>query len=282
MQPNPLQTLGETLALAQQLKLELSDAQTLICALAGVNRATLLAFPERALSAERASVVAEALRRRAAGEPVAYILGYQEFWSLRFNVSPAVLIPRADSELLVALALELADPAAALRVLDLGTGSGAIAAAIAHERPHWQIYAVDSSPAALAIAERNVRALALSNVHLVLGSWYASVTGQFDLVVSNPPYIAGDDPHLALGDLRFEPTEALTPGADGLADLQQIISGAPACLKQGGWLLLEHGYQQAEAVRKLLINNDFSEVRSALDLASIERVSLGRRASGQN
>ena len=282
MQSNPLQTLGDALALARQLMLELADAQTLLCSLAGVNRASLLAFPERALPSELATFVTDALVRRAAGEPVAYILGYQEFWSLPFRVSPAVLIPRADSELLVALALELGDSAAPLRVLDLGTGSGAIAAALAHERPHWQIHAVDRSPAALEMAERNVRALALTNVHLLLGSWYEPVTGQFDLIISNPPYVDGDDPHLAVGDLRFEPRAALTPGADGLADLQQIISGAFSYLKAGGWLLLEHGHQQAGAVRKLLIDNLFFEVRSALDLASIERVSFGRRASGQN
>jgi release factor glutamine methyltransferase len=216
--------------------------------------------------------------RRIRGEPIAYITGQREFYGLSFQVTPDVLIPRPETELLVDLTLERLLPTGS--VLDLGTGSGAIAVAIAHACPEAKVTALDVSPAALAVAHGNaVRILADRAVQLCLlsGDWYAPLAehDRFDVIVANPPYIAAADAHLAQGDLRFEPSGALTDRADGLSALRTIIDGAPSHLHPGGWLLLEHGYDQAEKVRNLLKNKGFIQVQSWCDLAGIERVSGG-------
>jgi len=213
------------------------------------------------------------------GEPIAYLVGQREFYGLTFAVTRDVLIPRPETELLVELALERLPQNGA--VLDLGTGSGAVAVALAHGRPDAQVTAVDVSAAALALARRNA-ALNHVRVQFLQGDWYLALgaqdVGQFDLIVANPPYIVAGDPHLKQGDLRFEPIGALTDHGDGLSALRTIVAGAPARLKSGGWLLMEHGYDQAAAVRELLTAQGFCEVQSWRDLAGIERVSGARRA----
>jgi release factor glutamine methyltransferase len=252
------------------------DVELLLAAAIGKSRSYLHTWPERIVSSEAALTFAEYLQRRRSGEPVAYILGQQGFWKLDLEVAPHTLIPRPDTELLVETALELL-PLTPVRVLDLGTGTGAIALALASERGQWQVVAVDLVLEAVALAERNRQRLQLNNVQVRSSHWFDSVAGErFDLIVSNPPYIAAEDPHLVAGDVRFEPSSALVAGADGLDDLRIIISQAPAHLLPGGWLLLEHGYDQAAAVRELLAQHDFEQIESRIDLGGHERISLGR------
>ncbi|MFJ1338801.1 peptide chain release factor N(5)-glutamine methyltransferase [Pseudomonas caricapapayae] len=252
------------------------DVELLLAAAIGKSRSYLHTWPERIVSSEAALTFAEYLQRRRSGEPVAYILGQQGFWKLDLEVAPHTLIPRPDTELLVETALELL-PLTPVRVLDLGTGTGAIALALASERGQWQVVAVDRVLEAVALAERNRQRLQLNNVQVRSSHWFDSVAGErFDLIVSNPPYIAAEDPHLVAGDVRFEPSSALVAGADGLDDLRIIISQAPAHLLPGGWLLLEHGYDQAAAVRELLAQHDFEQIESRIDLGGHERISLGR------
>lgn len=267
--------LQNTLSLtAQAARMEV---QMLLQAVLKVSRAYLLAHPERELSEAEEAAYRALLQRRLAGEPMAHILGEREFFGLSFKVTPATLIPRPETELLVELALARLPPQG--RVLDLGTGSGAIALSIAHARPDVEVVAVDASAAALEVARENARRLNnICNTSFVQSDWFSALSGQrFDLIVSNPPYIAAGDEHLAQGDLRFEPMTALASGVDGLDDIRRIIAGAGAHIDAGGWLLLEHGYDQADAVRNLLLKNSFAEVFCANDLAGIERVSGGRR-----
>jgi release factor glutamine methyltransferase len=215
------------------------------------------------------------LTRRLSGEPVAHLTGTREFYGRRFQVSPDVLIPRPDTELLVELALARMPPGQAVHVLDLGTGSGCIAITLALERPLAQVTAVDRSTAALAIARHNADILN-ARVEFLNSDWFASLTGRrFDLIVGNPPYIAAADPHLALGDVRFEPLSALTAGTDGLEDLRKLTAAAGAHLRPGGALLMEHGYDQADAVQTLLQSAGFHHVQSWPDLSGIQRVSGG-------
>jgi len=252
------------------------DAELLLAAAIGKSRSYLHTWPERIVSSEDAEAYAGYLQRRRAGEPVAYILGQQGFWKIDLEVAPHTLIPRPDTELLVETALEL-QPAAPAKVLDLGTGTGAIALALASDCPAWQVTAVDRVDEAVALAERNRQRLGLGNVKVLASHWFSSLAGErFDLIVSNPPYIAAQDPHLVEGDVRFEPSSALVAGADGLDDLRLIVSEAPQYLLPGGWLLLEHGYDQADAVRALLAVQGFTEVASRKDLGGHERISLGR------
>lgn len=253
------------------------DAAWLLAAALGKPASYLRTWPEREVPTEVAARFANDVARRRAGEPVAYILGRQGFWSLELEVAPHTLIPRPDTELLVETALQLlpGDPA---QVLDLGTGTGAIALALAAERPAWRVTGVDRIAEAVALAERNAQRLRLGNAHFCESHWFSALGGQrFRLIVSNPPYIPASDPHLVQGDLRFEPHSALIAGADGLDDLRLIIDQAPAHLGSAGWLLLEHGYDQAGAVRELLVAGDFEEVQSRRDLGGHERISLGRR-----
>jgi len=252
------------------------DAELLLAAAIGKSRSYLHTWPERIVSSEDAEAYAGYLQRRRAGEPVAYILGQQGFWKIDLEVAPHTLIPRPDTELLVETALEL-QPASPAKVLDLGTGTGAIALALASDCPAWQVMAVDRVDEAVALAERNRQRLGLGNVKVLASHWFSSLAGErFDLIVSNPPYIAAQDPHLVEGDVRFEPSSALVAGADGLDDLRLIVSEAPQYLLAGGWLLLEHGYDQADAVRTLLVAQGFIDVASRKDLGGHERISLGR------
>lgn len=254
------------------------DAELLLAAAIGKSRSFLHTWPERIVSSEDAQTYAGYLQRRRAGEPVAYILGQQGFWKLDLEVAPHTLIPRPDTELLVETALEL-QPASPAKLLDLGTGTGAIALALASDRPAWQVTAVDRIDEAVALAERNRQrlGLGLGNVQILKSHWFSHLAGQrFDLILSNPPYIRAQDPHLAEGDVRFEPSSALVAGNDGLDDLRAIAAQAPEHLLPGGWLLLEHGYDQAGDVRALLEANGFTEVTSRKDLGGHERISLGR------
>ncbi len=261
-------------ALQAALPLAPLENRILLCHALGLTRVGLITQSERLLTEAEAHVLARLVARRLAGEPIAYIVGKREFFGLDFCVSDAVLIPRPDTELLVELALEKLAPGA--RVLDLGTGSGAIAVALAHTRPDADVSALDVSAAALDVARANAAAHG-AKVRFLRSDWYGAVQGErFDLIVSNPPYIAAGDVHLLQGDLRFEPVGALTDHADGLTALRAIVGGAGAHLVPGSWLLLEHGYDQAAQVRDLLRAAGYVDVQSWRDLGGIERVSGAR------
>ncbi|MBQ0932295.1 peptide chain release factor N(5)-glutamine methyltransferase [Ideonella sp. 4Y16] len=269
-------TVAQALQDARTAGLDRVDAFVLLGALLQRKRGWLIAHDEARLDTAQAARWADWCRRRAAGEPVAYLLGEREFHGLRLAVSPAVLIPRPDTEVLVDWALErlAATALPAPRVLDLGTGSGAIALAVKHRHPAVRLTAVDASAAALTQARANGDQLGL-DVDWRLGDWWQGLAGQrFDLVLSNPPYIAQDDPHLQA--LAHEPLSALASGADGLDDIRCLLAGAPDHLAPGAWLLLEHGWDQAPTVRALLSHHGFTEVQSRQDLAGHARCSGGR------
>jgi release factor glutamine methyltransferase len=252
------------------------EVQCLLQAVLLVNRAWLLSHPEQSLAAEQYERYLALFERRMSGEPIAYLLGEREFYGLAFKVSPATLIPRPETELLVDLALQRIPQQGTCRVLDLGTGSGAIALSIAHVRPNAEVVAVDASAAALEAAQFNMQRLGLGNVRLSHSDWFSALHGErFDMIVSNPPYIAAGDAHLALGDVRFEPRTALASGTDGLDDIRRITAQAKDHLNNNGWLLFEHGYGQAAQARALLQQAGFTGVFSERDLAGIERVSGG-------
>ncbi|BAN34315.1 protein-(glutamine-N5) methyltransferase, release factor-specific [Sulfuricella denitrificans skB26] len=256
------------------------DAQILLCHALQQPRSWLAAHDRDPFLPEQAAAFSALLQRRLQGEPIAYILGEREFYSLAFKVTPAVLIPRPETELLVELALERLPADDSVRVLDLGTGSGAVAVTLALHRPLAKVIAVDQSSTALEVARENSQRLGAGNLSLIQSDWYSALNGEkFNLIVSNPPYIAAADPHLTQGDVRFEPASALASGEDGLDDIRTIIQGATAHLKSNGWLLFEHGYDQAAACRKLLAQAGFKQVTSCADLAGIERVSYGLWAS---
>lgn len=258
-------------------RVEPADASLLLAHALGRPRGWLYAHGDEAAPEAALQRFESLLARRIAGEPVAYLTGSRGFWTFELQVTPDTLIPRPETERLVELALERLAMGAAPRVADLGTGSGAIALALALERPRAIVVATDASTAALAVARRNADALGAGNVEFREGSWFGPLSGErFDLVASNPPYVAQGDPHLARGDLRFEPAAALASGGDGLDDIRAIVRGAPAHLVPGGWLLLEHGLDQGEAVRALLRGAGFAEVATARDLEDRERISLGR------
>jgi len=260
-------TVREALAGAS---IDAREARLLLAAASGFSAAAVLAYPERELPAQARDRFFRYVERRSQGEPVAYILGRKEFYGLELSVNPAVLIPRPETELLVELALERAFSS----VVDLGTGSGAIALALKRARPAARVVAVDASAAALVLAKRNAVALGLA-VEFVHGQWLAPLAGErFDLVISNPPYVAEGDPHLA--GLAFEPQSALVSGPEGLDALKQVATAAPAHLKSSGWLLLEHGMGQDGAVRVLLERAGLEDVTTWPDLAGIPRVSGGR------
>jgi release factor glutamine methyltransferase len=236
-----------------------------------LSRVQLITQSERVLTADEANALSALFQRRLNGEPIAYIVGEREFFGLMLHTTPEVLIPRPETELLVELALERLPHNG--RVLDMGTGSGAIAIAIAHTRPDASVTALDVSDAALAIARRNA-ARHVAQVNFLRSDWYDALgSEQFDIIVSNPPYIVAADPHLSQGDLRFEPIDALTDHADGLSSLRTIVGDAARHLAPGGWLLMEHGYDQASAVRELLAKQSFHDAQSWKDLAGIERAS---------
>lgn len=255
------------------------DAELLLCSVLSRPRAWLYAHGTDPAPATPVLVRFEALvQQRVAGRPVAHLLGMRGFWSLDLAVDASTLIPRPETELLVEAALQRLAPGSRQRVADLGTGTGAIALALAHERPGLSVVATDASAEALALARRNRDALGLGRVELRQGSWYQPLRGErFAVIVSNPPYIAGDDPCLALGDVRFEPRSALVAGADGLDDLRVLAAGAPDHLEPGGWLLLEHGHDQADAVRDLLDQAGLRQTGSRQDLQGHARISFGCR-----
>lgn len=253
------------------------DAEALLLHALQRPRSWLFAHADEPVQAPLLARFAALVARRAAGEPVAYILGRRGFWTLDLEVTPATLIPRPETELLVELALAHLPMTAPARVLDLGTGSGAVALAVASERAQAQVTASDASVAALIVARRNARHHRLERVRFLAGDWFAPVAGErFDLIVSNPPYIARDDPHLTRGDLRHEPLAALASGADGLDAIRTIVSHAPAHLTAGGWLLFEHGWEQGAAARALLVNAGWHEVFTAQDAERRDRVTGGR------
>lgn len=267
-------TVAAALA-AARAKLPAAEARLLLGHVLQRPAAWLIAHDDEVIDEDAMLGFASLVARRAGGEPVAYLVGYREFFGRDFAVSPAVLIPRPETELLVDIALEKLGAGNTAGILDLGTGSGGIAVTLALEMPHAQVTAVDASAAALAMARRNAERHGAA-VRLLQSDWYAALDGErFDLIVANPPYIAECDPHLAAGDLRHEPPAALSSGADGLASIRRIVSDAPAHLTSGGQLWLEHGYDQAEAVRALLTAAGLADIEQHRDLAGTVRVSGG-------
>lgn len=262
-------------------RIDATDAAVLLAHVAARPRSWLYAHGDDELDGAAADAFAMLLARREAGEPVAYLTGRRGFWRFELAVTPDTLIPRPETERLVELALARLPPERALRVADLGTGSGAVALALAHERPHACVVATDASSAALAVARGNAAELAIANIEFREGDWCAPLAGDcFDLIAANPPYIAAGDPHLGEGDLRFEPDAALASGDDGLDAIRAIVRDAPARLVPGGWLLLEHGWEQGTAVRALLQQAGFIEVSTERDLEARDRVTLGRIPAG--
>lgn len=252
------------------------EAQILLMHVLNVNRAWLIAHATDSLAAISLNTVESLLQRRLQGEPVAHILGSREFFGLALKVTADTLIPRPDTETLVEAALEKINDR--MRVLDLGTGTGAIALAIAKHAPSCEVVAVDASAGALAVATENAATLQLNNVQCVASHWFSALpaNNKFDLIVSNPPYIESSDPHLQQGDLRFEPMSALASGVDGLQDIRQIVAQAPGYLNDGGWLMLEHGYNQADAVQQLMQAAGLQQIQTLQDLGGNPRVTLAQ------
>ncbi len=253
------------------------DAEILLGFVTGKSRTFILAFDETALNADESEKLEALLSRRVNGEPVAHLVGMREFWSLPLEVSPVTLIPRPDTECLVEQALARL-PSEACAILDLGTGTGAIALALASERPDCPVTAVDFVADAVALASRNAATLGIKNVSVMQSNWFSALAGKtFGMIVSNPPYIDERDPHLAEGDVRFEPLSALVAADQGLADLAHIIDEGRQYLLPGGWMLLEHGWTQGEAVRSLFSQAGYDEVETCRDYGGNERLTVGRR-----
>ncbi|ROS05773.1 [protein release factor]-glutamine N5-methyltransferase [Sinobacterium caligoides] len=253
------------------------DVELLLADSLGRDRTYLRTWPERQLSDSQLQQFEQAMRRRLAGEPIAHILGYRDFWTLRLAVNPSTLIPRPDTETLVEQALELFDPEQRIELLDLGTGTGAIALALASECPKWRVTAVDVADDAVALAKQNRDSHGLNQVQILHSDWFGALAERrFELIISNPPYIAYGDHHLSEGDVRFEPDSALTADRQGMADIEHIADCARAHLCPAGWLLFEHGYDQAARSRDCLRTLGYVDVASIKDLAGIERATLGR------
>ena len=268
---------AETLLRDARSRVDAVDAQWLLAYALGRAPAWLYAHATDPVDAQVAAAFELLVARRAAGEPVAYLTGRRGFWTFELQVTPDTLIPRPETELLVELALARLPPDRDLQLADLGSGSGAIALALAHERPRARVLATDASEAALAVARANARALGIANIAFARGDWCAALDARvFDLIASNPPYIAAGDPHLARGDLRHEPATALASGIDGLDAIRAIVATAPSHLATDGSLLLEHGLEQGDAVRALLAAAGFTDVRTDRDLEGRDRVSSGR------
>lgn len=266
--------IGELASVYQSARL---DAEVLLSHATTLSRAQLHARPEHAPPQENVERFIDLVRRRVRGEPIAYLTGYREFWSLRLEVTPATLIPRPETELLVEKALALLPRGKSMKVLDLGTGSGAIALAIAHERPEYAVTALDISPAALAVAQANAGQLRINNVSFLQSNWFSAVADEvFDVIAANPPYIAPGDPYLSRGDLRFEPAIALSCAMAGLAAAQTLISEGRRHLKPGGWLLMEHGYDQAQALATLLEKHGWSNIQLLRDYAGQPRLAIAQ------
>ncbi len=278
-----MHTLGTTLknaiaALAACSPTPRLDAEVLVMHACGIGRSELITRHDAALTDEQQNRLEGLLVRRKRGEPVAYITGTREFWSMELDVTPGTLIPRPETELLVEKALEHIPRDAEWTIADLGTGSGAIALAITKERPHCRVIAADNSPAALEVARSNAKKFGLTNIEFHEGDWFAALAGAtFDMILSNPPYIRAGDPHLKQGDVRFEPATALVAGAEGLDAIRHIARHAREFLKPGGWLLFEHGWDQAEAIGDYLRQQGYRNIVSHTDLTGHARVAGGRR-----
>ncbi|EHG7611820.1 TPA: peptide chain release factor N(5)-glutamine methyltransferase [Citrobacter sedlakii] len=268
--------LREAISQLQESDSPRRDAEILLEYVTGKGRTWILAFGETELTDAQRQQLAALLARRRRGEPIAHLIGEREFWSLPLFVSPATLIPRPDTECLVEQALARL-PAASCRILDLGTGTGAIALALASERPDCDVTAVDRMPEAVALAQRNATRHAITNVRILQSDWFSALAGnRFEMIVSNPPYIDEQDPHLSQGDVRFEPLTALVAGDQGMADIKHIIDRARAVLMPEGMLLLEHGWQQGTAVREAFVRAGYHDVETCRDYGDNERVTLGR------
>ncbi|TVO76571.1 peptide chain release factor N(5)-glutamine methyltransferase [Sedimenticola selenatireducens] len=261
-------------ARASRLEAEVLLAHTLNC-----SRSHLYTWPEQHLTEQQSQTFSSLIGRRLAGEPIAYITGTREFWSLTLSVTPDTLIPRPETELMVERSLEILQTKPTARIADLGTGSGAIAAALASELPESQITATDNSVKALSVAQANFEDLGLQNIQTSLGHWLTALPNAepFDLILCNPPYVAEYDPHLQEDGLPWEPASALVSGKDGLDDIRQLIKNAPLCLAPQGWLILEHGFDQGSAVRQLFSEAGYQEVITHHDLEQRERLTEGRR-----
>jgi len=251
------------------------DSQILLAYALNVSRTWLFTWPDKALDGATLTAFNALIEERKSGTPIAYITGYRDFWSLRLKVTPDTLIPRADTELLVETALTLKNVEKPCDVIDLGTGTGAIALSLANECPSWRITATDINPETLAVAKENAQTLELA-VSFKESAWFDAINDRYDLVISNPPYIESDDPHLLQGDLRFEPADALASGQDGLDDIRLLVQQALKHLKKDGYLLLEHGYQQAEAVRGLMAKAGYTDIETHQDIEDRDRVTLGK------
>lgn len=248
------------------------DAEYLLQHVVDKSMAWLISYGDQAATAEHTSIFQDLICKRAEGTPIAYLLGYREFWTLKLRVNSHVLIPRGDTEILVEQALTRIRKDDSQTVLDLGTGSGAIALSVAKERPNIEVIATDSSELALEVAKFNAKSNQIKNISFTLSDWFSQIdTQKFDVILSNPPYIHPHDPHLTKGDLRFEPLTALASGVDGLQDLELIIKEAPKYLYRGGWLILEHGYNQAEMVKALLVKQGFASIDLYADLNHLPR-----------
>lgn len=253
------------------------DSEVLLSQVLSVNRSYFHTWPDKNLTAEQETAFNELIHRRQQGEPVAYIVGHKEFWSMEFKVTPDVLIPRPETEMLVEQTLELLSKKEKLIVADLGTGSGAIAIALAKERPQWRIIATDQCNEALSIAKQNASDHDINNIEFHQSDWFSNFPHiKCHVIVSNPPYIEEHDPHLTQGDVRFEPQEALKSGEDGLRDIAIITTHATEYLHEDGYLLIEHGFEQGQVVRELFSNACFQGVKTLKDLAGHERITLGK------
>ncbi|MFC3116022.1 peptide chain release factor N(5)-glutamine methyltransferase [Cellvibrio fontiphilus] len=273
-----LQLAGELESISDSARL---DIELILCHLLQKNRTYLFTWPDKQLSAEQTEIFLQLFNRRKSGEPIAHIIGQREFWSLPLAVNNSTLIPRPDTELLVETLLELFaqdSPQQLRQCLDLGTGTGAIVLAIASEKPHWNLLGVDFSADAVALAQHNCEQLGFKHVTIAQSNWFAQIPQQkFDVIVSNPPYIDPQDPHLEQGDVRFEPRSALVAENSGLADIELILQQSWGYLHERAWLLLEHGFDQAQAVRNLFFKRGFVQVETRLDLGGNERITLGRK-----
>ena len=274
---NVKELLARGRAQLEDLPLGRLEAEILLGEVLGVSRAWLYANPEQTPASKESGRFLDLVRRRENGEPIAYLTGFREFWSLPLKVTTDVLIPRPETELLVETVLAFIPEDTAWRIADLGTGSGAIALAIASERPLCEIHATEYSETALKVAQENGQVITPGRVQFHLGSWLTPLEGRFQVLVSNPPYIPLDDPHLQRGDSRFEPAEALTPGQDGLAAIRHISGEALPYLAHGGMLTFEHGYDQGNEVRQILLKLGYSDVNTRKDLENRERVTSGIR-----
>jgi release factor glutamine methyltransferase len=267
----------ETNSVARDSAIVRLEAEVLLGHVLNVPRSHLYAWPEIILTKQQETYYQELLKRRRQGEPIAYLTGKKEFWSLELQITDATLIPRPETELLVELALARLPTNSSALVIDLGTGSGAIALAIATERPQNRVLAIDNSPAALTVAQANAQRLGINNIEFIQSDWFTNLTTMpAEIIVSNPPYLATDDPHLQQGDIQYEPPLALVAGTDGLTAIRQLIEQAPPYLVDHGWLLLEHGYTQGKTVRKIFEQQGYVAVTTYNDLAGLERVTMGK------